>query len=78
MYYAYITRLKNVRPHSNADRLKLGDCFGNTVVVSLEYEENQLGVYFPSDISGPNYGQYRYDVIHPITGKPCPTPAKGW
>lgn len=49
MYYAYITRLKNVRPHSNADRLKLGDCFGNTVVVSLEYEENQLGIYFPSD-----------------------------
>lgn len=49
MYYAYITRLKNVRAHSNADRLKLGDCFGNTVVVSLEYEENQLGVYFPSD-----------------------------
>lgn len=49
MYYAYITKLKNVRAHSNADRLKLGDCFGNTVVVSLEYEENQLGVYFPSD-----------------------------
>ena len=49
MYYAYITRLKNVRPHSNADRLKLGDCFGNTVVVSLDYEENQLGIYFPSD-----------------------------
>ena len=49
MYYAYITRLKNVRPHSNADRLKLGDCFGNTVVVSLEYQENQLGIYFPSD-----------------------------
>lgn len=49
MYYAYITRLKNVRAHSNADRLKLGDCFGNTVVVSLEYEENQLGIYFPSD-----------------------------
>ena len=49
MYYAYITRLKNVRPHSNADRLKLGDCFGNTVVVSLEYEDNQLGIYFPSD-----------------------------
>lgn len=49
MYYAYITRLKNVRAHSNADRLKLGDCFGNTVVVSLEYQENQLGIYFPSD-----------------------------
>lgn len=49
MYNAYITRLKNLRPHPNADRLQLGDCFGNTVCVSLEYEDNQLGVYFPTD-----------------------------
>lgn len=49
MYNAYITRLKNVRPHPNADRLQLGDCFGNTVCVSLEYVDNQLGVYFPTD-----------------------------
>lgn len=48
-YCGYITTLKNVRPHSNADRLQLGDCFGNTVVVSLEYTEGQLGVYFPTD-----------------------------
>ena len=48
-YTAFITRLKNVRPHPNADRLKMGECFGNTVIVSLEYEDNQLGVYFPSD-----------------------------
>lgn len=49
MYNAYITRLKNVRKHPNADRLQLGDCFGNTVCVSLEYVDNQLGVYFPTD-----------------------------
>lgn len=48
-YKAYITALTNVRPHSNADRLLLGDCFGNTVCVSLEYAEGQVGVYFPSD-----------------------------
>ena len=36
------------------------------------------GVYFPADISGPNYGQYRYDVIHPVTGKICKQPASGW
>lgn len=48
-YTAFITRLKNVRPHPNADRLQMGECFGNTVIVSLEYENNQLGVYFPSD-----------------------------
>lgn len=49
MYNVYITRIKNLRPHPNADRLKLGECFGNTVCVSLDYEDNQLGVYFPSD-----------------------------
>ena len=48
-YVAYVTRLKNVRPHGNADRLQLGDCFGNTVCVSLEYTDGQLGVYFPTD-----------------------------
>lgn len=48
-YCGYVTRLKNVRKHSNADRLQLADCFGNTVIVSLEYTEGQLGVYFPVD-----------------------------
>ena len=27
-YCGYVTRLKNVRKHSNADRLQLADCFG--------------------------------------------------
>lgn len=49
MYCGYITRLKNLRPHNNANRLQIGECFGNSVVVSLDYTENQLGVYFPSD-----------------------------
>ena len=49
MYNAYITRIKNMRKHPNADRLQMGECFGNTVIVSMEYEDNQLGVYFPSD-----------------------------
>ena len=48
-YTAFITRIKNLRPHPNADRLQMGECFGNTVIVSMEYEDNQLGVYFPSD-----------------------------
>ena len=48
-YCGYITRLKNVHKHPNADRLQLGECFGNTVIVGLDYTENQLGVYFPVD-----------------------------
>ena len=48
-YTAFITRIKNLRPHPNADRLQMGECFGNTVIVSMEYQDNQLGIYFPSD-----------------------------
>ena len=49
MYNAYITKLTNVRKHPNADRLQLGDCFGNTVCVNLDYVEGEIGVYFPTD-----------------------------
>lgn len=49
MYNAYITHIKNMHKHPNADRLQIGECFGNAVIVSMEYEDNQLGVYFPSD-----------------------------
>lgn len=36
------------------------------------------GVYFPDNISGPNFGQYVYDVVHPVTGKVVKAPASGW
>ena len=49
MYNAYITKIKNLHKHPNADRLQIGECFGNAVIVSMEYEDNQLGIYFPSD-----------------------------
>ncbi|NMF26721.1 site-specific DNA-methyltransferase [Olsenella umbonata] len=39
---------------------------------------DERGVYFPADISGPNDGQYVYDVKHPVTGKPCKRPSRGW
>lgn len=39
---------------------------------------DERGVYFASDISGPNPGQYVYEVIHPQTGKPCKMPENGW
>lgn len=49
MYKAYITVLTNVRKHPNADRLLLADVFGNTVCVSTDYSEGQVGIYFPTD-----------------------------
>lgn len=49
MYYAYVTRIHNLRKHNNADRLLCGECFGNTVIVDLGMEPETLGVYFPTD-----------------------------
>ena len=48
-YYGYVTTLKNVRPHPNADRMKLADCFGNTVCVGLNATEGDAILYFPTD-----------------------------
>ena len=48
-YCAYVTTIKNLRVHPNADRLQLGECFGNTVCVNLEYTPDMIGVYFPTD-----------------------------
>jgi len=39
---------------------------------------DEKGIYFASDISGPHFGQYRYDVVHPVTGKIVKQPASGW
>lgn len=49
MYCAYITKLKNIRKHPNADKLMLAECFGNTVVVGVNDNLDSLGVYFPVD-----------------------------
>ena len=48
-YCGYVTTLKNVRQHPNADRMKLADCFGNTVCVGLEAVNGNVVIYFPTD-----------------------------
>ena len=51
----------------------------NPIYSSKHYSwMDEKGIYFAADISGPNFGQYRYDVLHPVTGKPCKEPASGW
>ena len=51
----------------------------NPIYSSKHYSwMDERGVYFPDNISGPHFGQYRYDVIHPVTGKVCKEPASGW
>ena len=41
-YTGFVTTLKNVHKHPNADRLQMGECFGNSVIVSLDYTEGQF------------------------------------
>jgi hypothetical protein len=48
MYQAIVARIKT-RPHPNADRIQLADVCGTTVVVGLDQQDGDLGVYFPSD-----------------------------
>ena len=38
---------------------------------------DKRGVFFPDNISKPQNGYY-YDVIHPVTGRPCKKPKGGW
>ena len=45
---AYITKIKNIKPAENADRLNVGQCFGNPVVIGKEYNEEDLYIYFPT------------------------------
>ena len=49
MYCAYITTIKELRKHSNADRLQCATIFGNNVIVDLTYKEGQRIIYFPTD-----------------------------
>lgn len=49
MYCAYITTIKNLRKHGDADRLQCATVFGNNVVVDMSYREGQRIVYFPVD-----------------------------
>ena len=49
MYCGYVTRLKNVRKHPNADRLVLADVFDSTVVVGQNSKDGDIVIYFPTN-----------------------------
>ncbi len=45
-----------------------------------KFSDNR-GLYFPDNFAGPNDGRLsrpRYDIIHPVTQKPCKKPSTGW
>ena len=41
------------------------------------YNADEKGLYTYADLSAPGNGP-RYDVLHPITQKPCQVPSRGW
>ncbi len=47
---AVIAQLQNVRDHPNADRLKLATVLGATVIVGLEAKEDDIVIYFDSNL----------------------------
>jgi len=49
MYSAYVTTIRELRKHSNADRLQCATIFGNNVIVDLSYQVGQRVIYFPVD-----------------------------
>lgn len=49
MAYAFITKINNIREHTNADRLNIGTCFGNQVIIGKDIKEGQVGLYFATD-----------------------------
>lgn len=49
MYCAYITTIKEIHKHSNADRLQCCEIFGNNVIVDMNYVAGDRVIYFPVD-----------------------------
>ena len=39
---------------------------------------DEKGVYHDGDIANTKFGGYNYEILHPITGKPCKIPEKGF
>lgn len=49
MYCGYIVEVKNLRQHTNANKLQIATFFGNDVCVGLDVALGDVGVYFPTD-----------------------------
>lgn len=46
----YICRIKELRKHSNADRLQVATIFDQNVIVGIDTKIGDMGVFFPSDL----------------------------
>ena len=46
----YVVQVKEIRKHTNADRLQIATFFGNDTIVGLDTKAGDIGVYFPVDL----------------------------
>ena len=50
MHCGYIVKVKELKPHCNANKLQLATFFGETVCVGLDVKIGDIGIYFPCDL----------------------------
>lgn len=69
----YIVEIKELRKHTNADRLQVATIFGKSVIVDMNTSVGAIGIYFPEDLRlGNRYCQVN-DLVRrkDENGKPC-------
>lgn len=50
MHSGFVVIVKDLKPHTNADKLQLATFFGETTCVGLNVKEGDKGIYFPCDL----------------------------
>lgn len=50
MHNGFIVEIKELKPHTNADKLQLATFFGETVIVGFDTKIGDIGIYFPCDL----------------------------
>lgn len=70
-YVGYVVKVKELRPHTNADRLVIATFFGNDTCVSNNIQIGDIGIYFPSDLQlNEEFCDYNHLCRKTATGEP--------
>ena len=49
-HVGYVVKINELNPHSNADRLQIATIFSQNVIVGLDCQVGDIGVFFPVDL----------------------------